>query len=190
MRNRRKAYIYGGILALAVLALLIDRAMYTAPQGVSAAEVPPSTPAKASAADAARPPAPDAPRRTAAPALPNAAARWLHDLPDVPEVRDLFAPSNLFPPRSEAPEAETDVKHKDPVAEFVASHRLSATFRDGRSTCAVVDGRVLRPGHQLDGFRLVSVDSFRATFVQGSLQAVLRLIAPEQAPDRHNAQDR
>ena len=167
MRNRRKTYIYGGILALAVLALLIDRVMRTAPQGVSAAEVPSPTPARASAA--ARPPAPDVPQKTAAPALPSTAARWLHDLPDVPEVRDLFAPSNLFPPRSEAPESETDVKHKDPVAEFVASHRLSATFRDGQSACAVVDGRVLRPGHELDGFRLVNVDSFRATFVQGSL---------------------
>jgi hypothetical protein len=190
MRNRRKAYIYGGILALAVLVLLIDRAMRTAPQDVSAAEVPPPATAKDAAAAAARQPTPEVSLKTAAPALPSAAARWLHDLPDVPEVRDLFAPSNLFPPRTEARESETDVKHKDPVAEFVASHRLSATFRDGRSACAVVDGRVLRPGHELNGFRLVGVDSFRATFVQGSLQAVLRLTTPEQAPDRHSIQDR
>jgi len=187
MQKRRKTYVYGGVLALALLVLIIDRATRTAPKDVSAAEVPP--PDKASASVAPQPTAPRVPEKDTPSAPPLLAARWLRDLPDVPEVRDLFAPSNLLPPQTQPAEDAPHAPRKDTAAAFARNHRLSATFRDGRSACAVVDGRVLRPGHELDGFRLISVDSFRATFVQGNLEAVLRLALPEQTSDGSGTQE-
>lgn len=191
MQSRRKTYIYVGTLALAVVGFLVDRALQSGPQDAAAREVqpkahdkPPQTPLAARATQQNT-----ADSGTPAPS-PDSASRWLRELPEVTEVRDPFASTNLFPPDAEATAEEAGGKARDPIADFITTHRLSATFRDDRSACAVVDGRVLRPGQQLDGFRLITVDPFRATFRQGNRQAVLPMLTAEQAEENNAAETR
>lgn len=52
----------------------------------------------------------------------------------------------------------------DAVAKFVHAHTLNATVVNGELSRALVDGRSLTLGGELDGFRLVGIDETSASF--------------------------
>jgi hypothetical protein len=175
MQIRPKHCVYAGALALALIGFALDRALRSGPRDVSAAEIQPKPQDKPPSAAAAAAPAGSRQNNRDDAAAPSSgsASRWLRELPEVPEARDLFAPANLFPAASDGDADGANGKDNDPIAEFIGAHRLNGTFHDGRTSCAVVNGRVVRPGQVMDGFRLTSVDSFRATFREGHREAVL-----------------
>ena len=106
----------------------------------------------------------------------NPATDSLRRLPEVREVRDLFARQNLKTGRSGSPDGSAkDGSDSDPVAEFLHTHELQATFQDGREVVALINRQVVRTGQAVDGFELVKVEPFRAIFRQRDLQAVLDL---------------
>jgi len=109
-------------------------------------------------------------------AAENPAADSLRRLPEVREVRDLFARQNLKAGRSGSPDdSAKDGIDSDPVADFLHTHELQATFQDGREVVALINRQVIRTGQAVDGFELVKVEPFRAIFRQQDLQAVLDL---------------
>jgi hypothetical protein len=175
----RRTCVLAGIFVLALIALIVDRWMTGGPESASAEEVE----RPASRTETRKPPdvaAPRAARADAAVVEPPSSVGWLNGLPDAPDVRDLFAPAKASA-KAEADGAEDGTA--DPVAGFVASHRLEATFQDGAVGCAVVDGRVVRRGQGVDGFRLVSVDAFRAVFRRGGNEAILTMNAAITGPE-------
>jgi hypothetical protein len=83
-----------------------------------------------------------------APAVPVAGAELAHN----PFSRP---PSNIV-----ATESDTPGRERQPVRPL----ELRATMIAGRSGLANVDGRILRPGEEIDGYRLERVYEDRAVF--------------------------
>ena len=177
MLSTRKKYIYGAVLAVACGALAVNWMLGSGPEQAAAAGAAggkrhPQGPGKS--------PASVQPARAAiangqAPAE-NLAAASLRRLPEVREVRDLFARQNLKTGRSGSPDGSAgDGSDPDPVAGFLHTHELQATFQDGREVVALINRQVVRTGQAVDGFELVKVEPFRAIFRHQDLQAVLDL---------------
>lgn len=167
------------VLALAVAVLLIDwlflrgdatrpseaRGSVSAPPAETAAPPPPS-PEPPAVADAK----PDADAPTPADRLRTAAQTLGLDPTD---TREAFTPSEdwlseLKPPEPVAPQ-------RDPAEDFARQHRLTSVILIGTGGSAVVDGRAVRVGQELDGFRLVRLTSAGAVFQAGDSQVELRL---------------
>ncbi len=179
MPARRKTLLYAGGLGLAIVGLIVDRALRQAPASASGEPTrPPAGPAAAPPPSAGRTDVTPTPWR-------SRAGDWLRQLPDVPEVRDVFDANSLGESDPERTAAGENGGPADPVAAFVASHHLGATFRDRENAYAIVNGRIVRIGQTVDGFRLITIDSFRATFTNGRAVAVLALSAanPAVSPD-------
>jgi hypothetical protein len=177
VRASRRTYALTSVSILAVIALIVDRAMTNGPQSASAYAIDRPAAGAARKATAAAPP-----RAASADAAPGPTTRpddWLGRLPDAPEVRDLFATAKALGENGAGAVAPS----VDPAAEFVAAHRLEATFRDASLGCAVVDGRIVRRGQKTDGFTLVAVDAFQAVFRQGQHEAVLTMEQPTAGPE-------
>ena len=179
MQAERRTYALAAVLVVAVIVLIVDRAMKSGPESASAIEITRPIP---EAGGRKLPPAaaPGAGGPAAKSSEPGSAGEdWLRRLPDEPEVRDLFRSLTA------RPEADGSAAHDtpDPVERFCAAHRLEATFQDGGVGCAVVNGRVVRGGQNIGGFRLVAVDAFRAVFRRGRLEAVLTMDVPASSPE-------
>jgi hypothetical protein len=64
-----------------------------------------------------------------------------------------------------------------PADEFAAAHRLEAVLISESGQLAIVDGRPIRVGESLDGFRLAGVETLAAVFERGG-QRVRLSISP------------
>ncbi|MBP7933282.1 MAG: hypothetical protein KA354_01425 [Phycisphaerae bacterium] len=180
MLSPRKKYIYGTIFGLACIGFAVDRIIGPGPEEAGAREAA-AGPAKAAAPSSAATAAggtksPPAPSEAAAAAEPiSPAAQRIRNLPEITEVRDLFRPTATEPALSETEQAREQDAELDEVAAFVTAHRLEGTFNDGRNRMAMVNGRALRPGQVLDGFRLEKVEPYRAVFRNRDREAVLTM---------------
>ncbi len=181
MKLSRQRKISLAILALAVSALVADRAFLgggsTGPEQASGA-----SPARVKARPA-RPPAPPA---TAPPpavmnALAPAAGQSLADrLRDYSQqrgiepsgVRDAFVAAESWRPKPQVVEPATRPAAQAPG--FLQKHELMAVIT-GPKGSAIVDGKCLHVGQELDGYRLVSVGHRRAVFECDGEQVELRL---------------
>jgi hypothetical protein len=98
-------------------------------------------------------------------------------------VRDLFARHHPNAGGSGSPDgAAGDGGEPDPVAGFLRTHELQATFQDGRDVVALINRQVVRTGQVVDGFELVKVEPFRAIFRHQDLEAVLDLHVQPAGP--------
>ncbi|HOW72017.1 MAG TPA: hypothetical protein PKY77_15565 [Phycisphaerae bacterium] len=180
MLSPRKKYIYGTIFGLACIGFVVDRIIGPGPEEAGARETA-AGPAKAAAPAPAATAAggtksPSAQSEAmAAPEPTSPAAQRIRDLPEIAEARDLFRPTATEPALSETEQAREQNAELDEVAAFVAAHRLEGTFNDGRLRMAMVNGRTLRPGQVLDGFRLDKVEPYRAIFRNRDREAVLTM---------------
>jgi hypothetical protein len=164
------------ILAVAAAALVVDRAFLRPGD---------ATPAEADAALSAAldelPCALDS--RTSAAEERTLAAR-LRDLsasedPGSGDVRDAFRPSQawlavLFPPPPEAP-PESKPESRKPV------HRLTAVILDKNGDRAIVDGKCLHVGQEIDGVKLISVGQRSAILESRGTRVELKLETSAQA---------
>lgn len=63
------------------------------------------------------------------------------------------------------------------LAKFKANHKLISVMVAGRASNAMVDGRLLQLGDQLDGFKLVEITQNSAVFSRGEIKASLNFQA-------------
>lgn len=173
MRLTRTQKIYVLILALAAIALAIDRVFLPPPQDASA------THGAALAVTSAAVDLDDLdalvseievpmPRHVVIGHQLDALARQRGLRPQ--DVRDAFRPSAAWPDRGAVTGPSRSVAER-----FKAAHELTAVMAAGPDGYAIVDGRTLFIGQVLDGFTLVSVGPRRATLESGSVRVVLDL---------------
>lgn len=75
---------------------------------------------------------------------------------------DPFAVPNDWAPRAPRPSAPTPAQTRDAAGQagqaFLARHRLAATLNDAGKQRAVVDGRLMMIGDELDGYKLIQIN--------------------------------
>jgi len=99
--------------------------------------------------------------------------------PDLLRVeRDLFAPSavmeRVYAPAPSVPVAKQPVEQDPAVVDFVGQHTLDGVLT-GRRPVAVINGRPLALGAELDGHRLVEVARARVSLERVSDGEVVEL---------------
>ena len=95
---------------------------------------------------------------------------------ELTDVKDAFRPGRSW--RVEAPKkkAQLPVKTDQVEAErFVKNHRLQAVVLADRRSSAIINGRYLTIGQEMDGFKLVAVNKNSVVMASQGTQAVLRL---------------
>jgi hypothetical protein len=163
-----------GILGLALTALVVDKAVF-GPSGASAA---PTAPAAAAAPE-------PAPRRVVlgSPAAKASAAKLENRLKvatgGVKWSADEVVASLRKSPSWATGEGAHEAAAADGPASFREKHELKAIMTAkgaGDATrIALIGGRSLQPGQELDGYTLVSVGARSAVFEAGAHRVVLTL---------------
>lgn len=183
----RKTLTYAS-LAVAAAAFLVDRIFLGEPTAVQAdvpvvesttSAAPTNGNRSATERRAAQPPGPPAP----------SAMTYLSRLPDAPDVpRDAFVPSAALLQHYHRIEEATrqEKQGQDSNAPgsprlFVDTHRLQATFIGTEGMMAIVDGRIVRVGDEMDGFKIVRITADTAEFQREGHAAILRLPLPARA---------
>jgi hypothetical protein len=181
--TQRKAL--AAVLGLGVLALVLDRAVFT-PGEAGAVTPSASGPAPATASTQA-----SAPQRTAKPGSTSMAVvrKNLYAALDVTEWDDRAIGGSLRPtpgwalfadPREERP-APSGTSQMD---RFRQAYHLKAVMKQGDSWVAIItggqfkQGQLFRVGSALDGFRLIKLDDRTAVFEAGSQRVELSLPKP------------
>ncbi len=175
LSKTQKIYLALGVIAVA--AFVVDRVFLRSGSGGPApARAAADTPGPA----AARPPAMPAPAPPVAvpPSdRPSLAARLdaLAKDPgvDVGGMRDAFVPPPSWIAEVKSPEPE--VVEPSAAEKFAAAHTLTAVLLAGKGGCAVVNGKVVQVGQEVDGFELVSLARECAVFQGGQERVELRL---------------
>lgn len=160
----RKNILYLSIIAVGLVALAVDRLAFntTGPAIVEGAE--PVTGESAGA------------RHVAGGGVKSGGASdaitlsrpFPPHLPDFSEetvARDIFAPPGA-PRAASAPDpaAATPGKGVMTLKDFASHHRLDGTLVGGAVSVAIVDGRRLRVGAELDGFTLLEIGASAVVF--------------------------
>lgn len=179
MSLSRQHYAYVGMLVLAVAAFLADRLLLGAgtpgpnPAAASTRTAPESQEAgsRPQAAGTAAGPFPQpAACRPQPPWVERLAALAKARGADPAASRDAFALQE--PWRSQlkkpAPEALPEPPPPSaPPAVFADKHKLTAVMMTGKGGSAIVDGRMLRMGQEIGGYKLIGLKPGRAVFQAG-----------------------
>jgi len=176
----RKRCIYVGVLALALIAFIVDRAFLAEPESAYAEE-PLPTASKAKVTH-------DTVTDTAEPVGEiDPTLDRLEQLPESVPGRDVFSLSGAFLARQKKLEEEAakaaeaaEAPKINPAQTFAETHSLQTTMVSENLSMAVVDGKVVRVGDVLDGFRLVQINSYQVRFQHGTSGAVVELTLPSQ----------
>ncbi len=177
LTTSHKAYV--GIMLLALAAFAVDRLLLSSGD----TRLPSRAEASGQTADRDRP-APDRQAARAASPLHPPVAATPSTAPKPPElawagpfeadsIRDAFMPSDSWHPKRSAQRARRDAGLSG--AEFAKRHKLTSTMVVGAGGTITVDGRILRIGQEMDGFRLTHVNSRSAVFRSGTDTAELTL---------------
>jgi hypothetical protein len=165
----RKQMIYAGAVAVAAAGFVVDRALRNAPS--------PAAAAPATAAGQAGEPDKPAARGTATPAVEDPSLAYLEKMSEGWAGRDIFAPTAAMLARhDDHPVQETKQETvPDPAEAFAAGHHLEATFTGSPGTMVMVNGKLLRQGDSIGGFRLVRIDPRRAEFRSAEHHVILSI---------------
>jgi hypothetical protein len=83
-------------------------------------------------------------------------------------IREAFAPSSAWLAALEdakpAPPAEPTAAAADSTADFTRQHKLTSVLRRGNAGSAIVDGKFIEIGEQVDGYRLIGLTADSAVF--------------------------
>lgn len=179
LNKERKVLL--GLLGSAGLILVVDQVLLGPPQGAraSGAQPPPATPPTttvpaSAAAEQSRTTAASTPTEAVDASGWNARLVALADEPEAQASPDPFA--------SQPPERTPEPEGLD-AARFAAEHRLTAVVTGGAVGAvgvAMVNGRPIRVGESVAGYRLVRVDARSAEFRWGD--ETVRLELPTQTP--------
>ena len=172
-----------GLLGLAIVGFAADRLL----QGDAAIQ-PNSAAAESPPAGVAPPvPGPAAP----APAMADEAkatsgsmsvADRLKTLADPEDLepqslREAFAPPLDWLRELQTRPGTTTAPEVDPVAEFAAKHKVTVVMLAGSAGSAIIDGKIMQVGQELDGFTLVRMAAGSVVFraKNGAAEVELRL---------------
>lgn len=195
MKLTKTHKVYAAVLGLAVAAFAADRFVLSpAPEQAADAAAdyrPAAAPAAAARSHAAARPTTIP---TTAPAVAVAAeesstsglaarmqavagAKQLAAAP----VADAFKPDNSWVPEVVVAKPVEAAKPTGPSAEtlaakeFAQGHQLTGVMNTRGGGVAVINGKMLRPGQTIDGFRLVSVKARSAQLRRGKASVELRI---------------
>ena len=157
--------IYASVLGVALVGFALDRTLL-APDGAAAGETtPPAATGMDTVSIMATPmpiPVAAAPTRTLALSFRELAARRGLKLEDISDP--FTVPNHWLPDEASIPiETSTGVS---PGRRYLASHQLNAVMENAQGGSAIVDGKRLRIGDELDGFRLVLIQR-RSVVMEG-----------------------
>ena len=98
---------------------------------------------------------------------------------DPADARDAFCPSRAWiarpdPAAYDQPSVQGDLAELR-ARQFARRHKLTATAVGGDGAMAIIDGRCLVVGREMDGMKLVSVDRSSATLRGGGVEVKLPL---------------
>ena len=177
MVGKTKKRMYFGLLIAVGGAFILDRTFHGQP--ASAPAETSSCPPKAAKLPKPEPPDAAEPAETA-----DRSLTWLEQLGEQRSARDAFAPSAgmLMHYEKLRRVAELEEQQQGPTPgspeAFQAEHELQGTFVSREAMLAVVDGRLLRSGDTIDGFRLAKVEPYRAEFRRGRHRVTLSIPLP------------
>jgi hypothetical protein len=85
---------------------------------------------------------------------------------DPTEMREAFAPSPawLASLEVEKPAVAAAEPERDLTADFPRQHKLTSVLRRGNGGSAIVDGKFVEIGEQVDGYRLIGLTADSAIF--------------------------
>lgn len=161
-----------GLLGSAGLILVVDQVLLGPPQNAQAESMalPPPAVAAASPAPQATQPKPTQGGAKDAQAIGDWNEKLKATLKDEAEgVPNPFQPgaSSTALPGTLSPQA------------FQREHKLSAVLTSGEVSVAMVNGRAIRIGEEVSGYRLLRVDARSAEFVAGD--QIVKLLLPTQS---------
>lgn len=171
---KRKVMI--SVACLCVLALAVDRLFLApGPSSAQATAPPPATPVTAAisapSGSSASPPA-HGPGEVAQQFLAIAEHRDL----DLERIPDAFTPSEHWFAQQRPTSVPRDAYSAAEM--FKRTHRLTAVMAGERGGSAIIDGRPLLIGQQLDGFTLVAVEDRVVRLRSGEILLELSVPAP------------
>ncbi len=177
LNKERKVLL--GLLGSAGLILAIDQFLLGPPSGAEAHSAAATGPTNTPSSPASQAAAPAAPSSRELPA--DVAERWNDRVDAALSESTLDTDLNPFAEASSR-SAELGAPGLLAIEQFVGSHQLSLVMLSGETSMAMVNGKPVRIGDEVAGYRLISVDSRSATFKAGELTA--RLLLPNQPDER------
>lgn len=163
------------VLAILLLALVVDRALLgggNVPAGASAS----STQAQAEPIADAEDPAETNSEPPTIGLAQKLEALWSQKGLDASQARDVFSlPASWLTDIRPSTPVDGPPPEQDAVTVFAANHQLRGVLATDQARCVTVDDRVLRLGDGLDGFKLVAIEEDSVTFEAGGRQVTLRL---------------
>lgn len=173
----RERKIYGALLCLGLAALGADKLWFT-PADATAQSASnllvtrPQHPAVIAHINPVVAPRSNGPSKDEPLVGLGALAERMHAMAEV-ERLDLADAKDVFRPPVEwvgnlaaTPQADhsTVVAGPDPVASFRERHHLIAVLKSSKGGMAILDGKSVRPGQTVDGFKLVRIEENAAVF--------------------------
>ena len=163
------------VLAIALVALAVDRAFLgggSVPAGASASSnEAPAEPIP----EAADPPDPNSEPPTIRLAQ-RLETLWSEKGLDMSQARDVFSLSASWL-ADVRPATPVDRPEQDAVTVFTANHQLRGVLITDQARTVTVDDDILHLGDELDGFKLVAIEEDSATFEAGGKRVSLKLVS-------------
>ena len=105
--------------------------------------------------------------------------RQSHQLSVIPAV-DVFRPAAAWksPDDSGGPDAPS-ARRRQAIEEFVAAHSLTAVMSNGDGGFAIIGGKTVRPGHEIDGFTVTAIRDRSVELTSGAIRIELTLKVDE-----------
>ncbi|MCX5654453.1 MAG: hypothetical protein NTY65_07380 [Planctomycetota bacterium] len=163
------------VLGMSVIGMLVDwfilpssdslapaKAAASAPAPPAAAAPVGASPAAAAPAKAAGAPAASVPGAVRIPLAERLKALALEDR-DPTAIREAFAPSAAWLASLEVAKPG-GVPRPDSALDFSQQHKLTSILRRGSAGSAIVNGKVVEIGEQVDGYRLIGLTADSAVF--------------------------
>lgn len=176
-----KKAIYVGLCGVGGLALVLDRFVLSSggPEpALGATEVIPQASADAPIPAPAAATLPQKPGDSAAAVIPQKPfPRGVIPWDPKTEMRDLFAPLSEESPDDSAYNsgARAEAKRRAGRARFVQAHHLNGVITQPRLKIAVIDGRWVQVGDQIDGCTLTRIEGTAVSFACHDGETVLAM---------------
>jgi hypothetical protein len=170
MKVTKQQKVYAGLLVLGLTALVLDRCVFT-PASADASDQASDLLIAKPAQSRTESPAPNRKATTTAPSG-NPVALKLTELSEsmhlpATAVKDAFSPAATWS-GSGTTTAGGEVRN------FEQTHTLIGVMVSGGSAAAMVDGKLVRVGQSIDGYKLISVSKGKAVFKSGEITATLQ----------------
>jgi len=172
LSKRQKSVL--ALFAIALVALVIDRAFLGGSGSPSEASASSSPPPDTNNPQTSNPPDEESKPSTVR-LDQKIEALWLEKDLDLQQPREIFtlpAPwlADILPKKP-----ENTAMPKDAVTVFMTSHELQGVVISDQTRCVTVNDHILYLGDELDGFTLIAIAEDSATFEFDARRAVLKL---------------